>query len=176
MKQMEAEGIKVVEKSKEKCSATPPPPPLMPRHWVAVARPTMKKVNYSVTKLEIERFWRQRRMEEEDHLLAAIKAAARIRAENLTKEDYWRFEESLEEDAIKMSQTEININNKVYDSKNEIRVGVKDWWTKSKYAYLNQPAIETTEEPKRASKYIPNNCFYEVSAPDSAQAAYLGVF
>ncbi|KAK6916758.1 LOW QUALITY PROTEIN: hypothetical protein RJ641_019619 [Dillenia turbinata] len=143
MKQMEAEGIKVTGKSKLKCPTPPPPPtppPLMPRHWVAMARPSMK-VTYSVTNLEIKR---QRRMEEEDHLLAAIKAAARIRAKNLTKEDYRHFEESLEEDR--------------------------------KYAYLNQPAIETTENPKRASTYMPNTCFYKVSAPNSALAAYLGVF
>ena len=37
----------------------------------------------SVTMAEIQSFWRRKKMEEEDHLLAALKAAARIRARNL---------------------------------------------------------------------------------------------
>lgn len=36
-----------------------------------------------VTRDEIARFWRRKKIEEEDHLLAAIKAAARIRARRL---------------------------------------------------------------------------------------------
>lgn len=56
---------------------SPPPPPL-PRIWAK------KTVTESVTKREISEFWRQKRVDEEDHLLAAIKAAARIRARNLS--------------------------------------------------------------------------------------------
>ncbi|KAA8532025.1 hypothetical protein F0562_006833 [Nyssa sinensis] len=42
----------------------------------------------------------------------------------------------------------------------ELRVGIKDWWTKSKYAYLNQPAIESMDTPKRqTTTYIPNFYF-----------------
>lgn len=37
-----------------------------------------------VTNQEIAKYWRQKCMDEEDHLLAAIKAAARIRARNLS--------------------------------------------------------------------------------------------
>ena len=55
--------------------AIPPPPPL-PRFRTSVT--------VSVTNQEIANFWRKKRMEEEDHLLAAIKAAARIRARKLT--------------------------------------------------------------------------------------------
>lgn len=56
-----------------KSTPPPTPPPLPPR-----------RAAESVTKLEIARFWRQRRIDEEDHLLAAIKAAARLRARNLS--------------------------------------------------------------------------------------------
>lgn len=58
--------------------SAPPPPLLLPRFWVK------KTVVVSVTNLEIASFWRQKRIEEEDHLFAAIKAAARIRARNLS--------------------------------------------------------------------------------------------
>lgn len=56
----------------------PPPPPPLPWFWARKAVPE------SVTKQEIAKFWRQKRIEEEDHLLAAIKAAACIRACNLS--------------------------------------------------------------------------------------------
>lgn len=49
----------------------PPPPPTRPR-WS------------SYTRREIERFWRKRRLEEEEHFLAAIKASARLRATHLS--------------------------------------------------------------------------------------------
>lgn len=55
----------------------PPPPPPLPKF-------SKPKPEESVTNREIARFWRQKRIEEEDHLLAAIKAAARLRARNLT--------------------------------------------------------------------------------------------
>lgn len=59
-------------------ASPPPPPPPLPRFWAKKAAPE------SVTKREIARFWFQKRIEEEEHLLAAIKAAARIRALKLS--------------------------------------------------------------------------------------------
>lgn len=47
-----------------------------------------KMITKSITKLEIERYWKNKHIEEEDHLFAAIKAAARIRARNLTVSTY----------------------------------------------------------------------------------------
>ncbi|KAL9691682.1 hypothetical protein QQ045_012108 [Rhodiola kirilowii] len=125
-----------------------------------------KIVTKSITKLEIERYWKNKHMEEDDHLFSAIKAAARIRARNLTEEVYKRFEESLDD-----------TNMDEYSE--ESSIGIKDWWTKSKYAYLNQPAIGTLDKKKRASSYVPNSCFYKipVSSPGHYVAyPYLGVF
>ncbi|XP_057779908.1 uncharacterized protein LOC130998508 [Salvia miltiorrhiza] len=95
-------------------------------------------VAQSVTNEEIARYWKQRHMLEEDHLFAAIKAAARIRARNLSEADYLQFQEALTEEDDKFGK-----KNKM--SKVERRVGVKDWWTKSKYAYLNQPALKPVD-------------------------------
>lgn len=61
-------------------AATPPPPPPLPKFRI-ISKPRAEE---SVTKREIAKFWRQKRIVEEDHLLAAIKAAARLRARNLT--------------------------------------------------------------------------------------------
>ncbi|KAK9285390.1 hypothetical protein L1049_024582 [Liquidambar formosana] len=110
-------------------------------------------------------------MEEEDHLLAALKAAARIRARNLTEDDYKRFEEFLKDQDDKTGTT---TDNKKDENNKELRVGKKDWWTKSKYAYLNQPAIDSMDPPKkRTSTYIPDFCSYKPTPP---QPTSLGVF
>ncbi|KAF5753076.1 hypothetical protein HS088_TW01G00994 [Tripterygium wilfordii] len=139
--------------------AIPPPPPL-PRFWIG------KTITESVTKQEIAKFWIRKRFEEEDHLLAAIKAAARIRARNLMEEDYQRYEESLKDadGETKANNSSAPINN---EKQSEVRIGIKDWWTKSKYAYLNQPAIESNDASRakrRASAYAPN-CFHYKPTP-----------
>ncbi|RWR90678.1 Peptide methionine sulfoxide reductase MrsB [Cinnamomum micranthum f. kanehirae] len=156
-----------------KLSAPPPPPPPPPLPQLRTWNTRQVKVCKSVTREEIARFWRQKKMEQEDHLFAAIKAAARIRARNLTVDDYRRFEESLEDDKDNDQENE-NKSQKDLDDK-EIRVGIKDWWTKSKYAYLNQPDIQSMDPPKRTTStyYMPNLCFYK--APPS-QPYSLGVF
>ncbi|PIN22103.1 hypothetical protein CDL12_05193 [Handroanthus impetiginosus] len=99
----------------------------------------------SVTNQEIAYYWKRRRMVEEDHLYAALKAAARVRARNLSDYDYLQFQDSLKED---YESTEKQNTSKSFGEK-EIRVGIKDWWTKSNYAYLNQPAMKMFDSPRR---------------------------
>ncbi|KDP23951.1 hypothetical protein JCGZ_25339 [Jatropha curcas] len=174
--------MKQTKLEKENCSTNtkksippppPPPPPLpLPRYWVR------KSAAESVTNREIAKFWRQKRFEEEDHLLAAIKAAARARARNLTEDDYKQFEESLKDNNGtndgKEENTTVSFNTTKDDLNKEVRVGIKDWWTKSKYAYLNQPAIESMDPQKRrSSNYIPN-CFS--FKPTPLYPTSLGVF
>ncbi|XP_068640942.1 uncharacterized protein [Aristolochia californica] len=145
-----------VEDTKKSCRPPPPPLPLWTRSTV---------VCKSVTREEIERFWRKKKLDEEDHFLAALKASARIRARNFSDEEYRRFQESLldtEEDKDD-DQEKSPMTQKKDENHTDIRVGIKDWWTKSKYAYLNQPAIQSMEKPKRVFTYIPNfMCFYKL--------------
>ncbi|XP_010690318.1 uncharacterized protein LOC104903886 [Beta vulgaris subsp. vulgaris] len=132
-----------------KCPPTPPPPPPRPR-WS------------SYTRREIEKFWRKKRLEEEEHFLAAIKAAARLRASHFSDEDYMVFLESLELDEDKIKEEDVSIiteKNCGYNNQ-EIRVGIKDWWTKSKYAYLNQPAVGSVGRPSRRSNYKPESIWF----------------
>lgn len=165
-------------------SASPPPPPPPPRR---------SRSSSSVTRREIEKFWRKKRLVEEEHFLAAIKAAARLRAARLSQEDYLMFLEDIQEEGV------INMGSPGNTNHQEIRVGIKDWWTKSKYAYLNQPAVgsagRSSGRANRRSNYVPNKfycCNYEYSPATataippilSAQAPaqpkalppYLGVF
>lgn len=47
-------------------------------------------------------------------------------------------------------------------------------WTKSKYAYLNQPALDSMDPPKkRASTYVPNCLSYQ---PKALYPTAIGVF
>lgn len=86
MKQIDETSIGSCAK-REQAVPPPPPPPLLP----PFPRLCFKKsVPKSVTNQEIAKFWRQKRIVEEDHLLAAIKAAARIRARNLSVRFYSR--------------------------------------------------------------------------------------
>ncbi|KAK9690706.1 hypothetical protein RND81_09G148500 [Saponaria officinalis] len=101
----------------QKLSKQPPSPPRQP------PRATWS----SHTRREIERFWRMKRLVEQDHLLHALQAASHPKAIHLSKEDYRLILDSLEE--IKIMEEDV--------SNRDLHVGVKDWWTKSKYAYLN---------------------------------------
>ncbi|KAG6773802.1 hypothetical protein POTOM_021139 [Populus tomentosa] len=145
MKQTKVETGDVCGKITQSIPPPPPPPPPLPRFWVR------KKVTESVTKQEIAKFWRKKLTEEEDHFLAAIKAAARIRARNLSEDGYKQFEESLKDDDGAKENDTTSLNSGKDTRNNEVRVGIKDWWTKSKYAYLNQPAIKSKDPPKRRS-------------------------
>ncbi|XP_010467563.1 PREDICTED: uncharacterized protein LOC104747602 [Camelina sativa] len=128
---------------KKTCMPPPPPPPLPSSPGYG----SRQMDGDSITNKQIKKFWRQKQIIEEDHLFSAIKAAARVRARNLSGEDYKRFEESL-------------LDLDVEDPETEDHQGLKDWWTKSKYAYLNQPALGSADslKRKRFSTYTPN-CF-----------------
>lgn len=68
---------------KKGAMSLPPPLPVMARTTVRPRRAAAVTVR-SVTRAEIDRYWRVKKMEEEEHLLAALKAAARIRAKALS--------------------------------------------------------------------------------------------
>ncbi|XP_010514717.1 PREDICTED: uncharacterized protein LOC104790631 [Camelina sativa] len=136
----------IMDESEKLCfknlGMSPPPPPPLP---LSPGYGSRQMDGDSITNKQIKNFWKQKQIIEEDHLFSAIKAAARVRARNLSDEDYKRFEESLLD---------------MEERGTEDHQGLKDWWTKSKYAYLNQPAIGSADslKRKRFSTYTPN-CF-----------------
>ncbi|KAJ3680476.1 hypothetical protein LUZ60_016754 [Juncus effusus] len=132
--------------------------------WANKMSPKSKAVEVtSVTRDEINSFWRMKKMIEEEHLMAAQKAAARLRAKSLKEEDYRRFEQLLKE--ILDDQDDLE--------KEEVQAGIiKDWWTKSKYAYLNQPAVKSmgdiTKQHGYTYTYVPQKiCFSFYSKPSN---------
>ncbi|GAA0149609.1 DNA metabolism protein [Lithospermum erythrorhizon] len=131
----------------DNCMGLPPSPPPLP----SLRKPV---ITDSVTRREIAKYWKLKRMVEEDHFSFAIKAAARLKARTLSENDYKLFEESLSDEDD--DQTQKEWENIDPNTKDLIRLGIKNWWTKSKYAYLNQPDIKFTDGPKRrrSSSYI----------------------
>ncbi|KAH7663294.1 hypothetical protein IHE45_14G044200 [Dioscorea alata] len=132
----------------------------------------------SITLHQIHEFWQRKRFEEEEHLVAAQKSAARIRASSLTEREYKMFEERLimsfgDED-------EKDEDADAHDYK-DLPAGIKDWWTKSKYAYLNQPAIKYMEKnalPRRTtSGYTPQDicCYFSTKKDQQFIISSLGV-
>lgn len=65
---------------KKSLMSPPPPPPLPPSPGYG----SRKIDGDSITNIQIKKFWRQKQIIEEEHLFAAIKAASRVRARNLS--------------------------------------------------------------------------------------------
>lgn len=155
MKQREGKSVADGKKSKKIA-----PPPAAASQFLL----SRKMTTPSLTKQEIAKYWKQKRKTEEEHFLDAIKAAARIRARNLSAEDYRHFVYSLkvDEDDMESEMVPKNIS-EISENMKEKRVGIKDWWTKSKYAYLNQPALKSME--RHGSTYIPQLYCYKTPPP-----------
>ncbi|CAN4078674.1 unnamed protein product [Withania somnifera] len=147
------QGKSVADGKKSKIAPPPPPPPPTSRFLLS-----RKLAAPSLTKQEIAKYWKQKRKTEEEHFLDAIKAAARVRARNL----------SVDDDNMEKEMVPKNID----ENMKERRVGIKDWWTKSKYAYLNQPALKFME--RHGSTYIPQ--LYCYKAPPPPVTSTSGIF
>ncbi|XP_062226428.1 uncharacterized protein LOC133924754 isoform X1 [Phragmites australis] len=111
---------------------------------------------YSITRADIDEFWRRKEVEAEERRLAAEKEAARIKAKELKVEDYVLFEQMIREilkdgnegDGAKMMGRDITRNSRTVAaaaSSTEARIGIKHWWKRSAHAYLNAPALSMDE-------------------------------
>ncbi|KQJ84033.1 uncharacterized protein LOC100821464 [Brachypodium distachyon] len=119
---------------------------------------------YSITRAEINGFWRRKETEEEERRLAAEKEAARTKAKALKMEDYMLFEQMIREilkegnegDGARRTETGITKNSKMVGiaaSGAEARIGIKHWWKRSTYAYLNEPAVTTSTDENGRTKH-----------------------
>ncbi|XP_006652639.1 uncharacterized protein LOC102720977 [Oryza brachyantha] len=144
---------------------------------------------YSITRAEIEEFWRRKEMEEKEQRLTAEKEAARIKVKTLMIEDYALFEQmilEILEEGIKggraREEGDTTTNGAAAATKStEARIGIKDWWRKSTYAYLNEPAMTSMDENgrrKHAIKYIPHErCMnFFSSIPSQHNATTFAIF
>ncbi|KAF0891251.1 hypothetical protein E2562_009429, partial [Oryza meyeriana var. granulata] len=88
---------------------------------------------YSITKAEIEEFWRKKEIEEEEQRLTAEKEAARIKAKTLMIEDYVLFEQMIREileEGIKgerpRTERDITTDGAAATKSTEAKIGIKD--------------------------------------------------
>uniref|UniRef100_A0A0D9W857 Uncharacterized protein n=1 Tax=Leersia perrieri TaxID=77586 RepID=A0A0D9W857_9ORYZ len=154
----------------------------------AIAPKKMAVPVYSITRAEIEEFWRRKEMAEEEQRLTSEKEAARIKAKTLMIEDYELFEQMIREILEEgrkgdrsRTDRDITTNGGAASKSTEARIGIRDWWKKSTYAYLNEPAMTSMDENgrrKRAIKYIPQErCMkFFPSIPSQHNTATFAIF
>lgn len=159
--------------------------PLYEPHGTCARQRRMAGPVQSITRAEIDRFWRRRKLEEEEHRLAKEKEAARIKVKALKQEEYMLFEQRIKgiiEGKTEKTTEGAITNNSKEDARNiQIRIGIKDWWRKSSCAYLNEPAVismDGNNASKDTSKFIPQKIHFRCCS----QALYqinvtaLGIF
>lgn len=97
----------------------------------------MKRSSSSLTKEEVEKFWKTKRLLVQEHLEEANKDAAispRTRIARAISDEIEAQQRSAEPGGISMSLPEAS-----------------SWWTKSKWAFLNDPPTVDIKQ----SKYVP---------------------
>ncbi|CAL0319003.1 unnamed protein product [Lupinus luteus] len=106
--------------------------------------------NQSLTKEEINAFWRTKKKIEEEHLRAVSKLSENIQVSKYKEIEKFhsstvplaRIKESLDMDA---------------DTNLEQLIKKNGWWTKSRWAFLNEPPIMEAASNKYASQFhVPN--------------------
>ncbi|KAF8656438.1 hypothetical protein HU200_060711 [Digitaria exilis] len=135
---------------------------------------------YSITRAEIDEFWRRKEVEAEERRLAAEKEAARIKAKTLKMEDYALFEQMIREILKEGTIGDGATMGADAPGGTEARIiGIKHWWTRSAYAYLNTPALSMDKNggSKRAITYVPQErCIMFCSSTPSPCQPYSTAF
>ncbi|CAM6109751.1 unnamed protein product [Calypogeia fissa] len=100
----------------------------------------MKRSNSSVTKEELEKFWRTKKLLMQEHLDEANKEAAlspRLRLARAMADEI-DAQQKLAEGGMSMSMPETNS---------------RAWWTKSRWAFLNDPPTVNVKESKYVAQF-----------------------
>ncbi|KAH7387891.1 hypothetical protein KP509_16G047200 [Ceratopteris richardii] len=113
----------------------------------------------SFTKGEIDAFWNKQKLSEQAHFEAALRLAEEIQHTEV---------ETIKDDdnkSVDVSDDSISSSSSVVDEELERSNSFKDWWTKSNWAFLNEPAIQRMESADR--NYAAQLNVTTVSAPQS---------
>ncbi|CAM6083437.1 unnamed protein product [Calypogeia fissa] len=100
----------------------------------------MKRSNSSVTKEEVEKFWLTKKLLMQEHLDEANKEAAlspRLRLARAMADEI-DAQQKLAEGVMSMSMPETNS---------------RAWWTKSRWAFLNDPPTVNVKESKYVAQF-----------------------
>ncbi|KAH7331947.1 hypothetical protein KP509_20G059700 [Ceratopteris richardii] len=126
-----------------------------PRRKTKLGEPV---ISTSPTVSQIEEFWRKRKISEQDHLEAAANAATD--AQPSPKEGTIMGSPTSDIISTDLSRSVSSVT----DEDLEASSSFKDWWTKSNWAYLNEPAVkeDTSQKHYTAQFQVAN-----IAIPDS---------
>uniref|UniRef100_A0A287UFS1 Uncharacterized protein n=1 Tax=Hordeum vulgare subsp. vulgare TaxID=112509 RepID=A0A287UFS1_HORVV len=101
--------------------------PLYQPHGPCVRRGRMAGPAQSITRTEIDRFWRRKKLEEDERRLDDEKEAARIKLKTLKQEEYMLFEQRINGIIDEKTETGEMMWEGEIARNIEIQIGTKHW-------------------------------------------------
>ncbi|KAK7383023.1 hypothetical protein VNO78_28688 [Psophocarpus tetragonolobus] len=108
---------------------------------------TLKR-NRSLTKDEIDSYWKSKKKIEEEHLRAISNSSETLQAKKNTEP-----EKKLQKSITMPVTRGQDYSNKDIDTSLEQLIKKNGWWRKSSWAFLNEPPVNESASNKYASQY-----------------------
>ncbi|KAI4316828.1 hypothetical protein L6164_024768 [Bauhinia variegata] len=105
--------------------------------------------NRSLTKEEIDAFWKSKKKKEEEHLRAISTLSETLQASKYQEPEN-KFNKS---SAINLTHTKENSVGMNLDTSLEEFIKKNGWWTKSSWAFLNEPPVIEAASNKYAAQF-----------------------
>ncbi|KAJ1380018.1 hypothetical protein SESBI_46399 [Sesbania bispinosa] len=109
---------------------------------------TLKR-NRSLTKDEIDAYWRTKKKIEEEHLRAISNSSETVQGSSKEKEPEKKFQKSMTMPVAHVR----DFYNMDVDTSLEQLIKKNGWWTKSSWAFLNEPPVNEAASNKYASQF-----------------------
>ena len=129
--------------------------------------------NKSLTREEIENYWRFKRKSEEEHLMAVAEAAPNLnRVSESGGGDMGERQQNKPQPRLEISRTFPGARTQYMDDEEALRNMNGCWWTKSNWAFLNEPPLTEMEGP--ANKYNKYAAQHHIAATANRGVNILG--
>ncbi|KAK7376791.1 hypothetical protein VNO80_02208 [Phaseolus coccineus] len=114
---------------------------------------TLKR-NRSLTKDEIDAYWKSKKKIEEEHLTAISSSPLTIQNEHGSKSTEKKFQKSI---SMPVTRVRESLNMDLVDTSLEQLIKKNGWWTKSSWAFLNEPPVNEAASYKYTSQFHVTN-------------------
>ncbi|ESW32734.1 hypothetical protein PHAVU_001G013200 [Phaseolus vulgaris] len=114
---------------------------------------TLKR-NRSLTKDEIDAYWKSKKKIEEEHLTAISSSPHTLLNEDGSRSTEKKFQKSISMPVTRVRES-LNIN--LVDTSLEQLIKKNGWWTKSSWAFLNEPPVNEAASYKYTSQFHVTN-------------------
>ncbi|TKY57703.1 hypothetical protein E2542_SST14755 [Spatholobus suberectus] len=126
---------------------------------------TLKR-NRSLTKDEIDAYWKSKKKIEEEHLKAISNLSETVQANKYTEPEK-KFQKSMTMPVTRVRDY-LNMD---FDTSLEQLIKKNGWWTKSSWAFLNEPPVIEAASNKYASQFhVANLGSSKFKPPDGISA------